>query len=101
MRTQILAVTAVAALTALPTALAAGGPPPPTAPSGAKVNVLAQGVATPTAFAFLGDSTFVAGFGDEEHPKITGGVYLVSGGKAKKIPGSPAHVMGLAVSGST
>jgi hypothetical protein len=101
MRKRVLAVAAVAALTAVPTALSAGGPPPPTATSGAKVDVLAHGVATPTAFAFLGDATFVAGFGDEEHPKITGGVYLVSGGKATKIPGSPAHVMGLAVSGST
>jgi glucose/arabinose dehydrogenase len=101
MSKRVLAVAAIAALTSVPTAIAAGGPPPPKAASGATVNVLAQGVATPTAFAFLGDVTFVAGFGDEQHPKITGGVYLVKGGKATKLPGSPAHVMGLVTSGKT
>ena len=49
----------------------------------------------------LGGRTFAGGFGDEEHPKITGGVYLLKGGKATKVPGSPPHVFGLAASGST
>jgi hypothetical protein len=83
-------------------ASAANGPPPlPKAASGAKVTVVARGVPTPTAFAFLGGQTFVSGFGDEQHPKITGGVYLLKGGKATKIAGSPPHVLGLTTSGST
>jgi glucose/arabinose dehydrogenase len=82
-------------------AAVAAGPPPPVAASGSKVSVLAQGVPTPTAFAFLGDTTFVSGFGDESNPKITGGVYVVKGGKAIKVPGSPPRVFGLATSGST
>jgi glucose/arabinose dehydrogenase len=101
MRTRILAVALAAALTSVTAAGAAGGPPPPKATNGAKVNVLAGGVPTPTAFAFLGGQTFVAGFGDDQHPKITGGVYLLRGGKAVKVPGSPPHVFGLATSGST
>jgi glucose/arabinose dehydrogenase len=83
-------------------AFAAKGPPPlPKATGGQKVTVVARGVPTPTAFAFLGGQTFVSGFGDEEHPKITGGVYLLKGGKPTKVPGSPPHVFGLTTSGST
>ena len=83
-------------------AWAAKGPPPlPKAANGSKVTVVARGVPTPTAFAFLGGQTFVGGFGDEQHPKITGGVYLLAGGKATKLPRSPAHVLGLASSGAT
>jgi hypothetical protein len=63
--------------------------------------VLARGVPTPTAIAFLGARTFAAAFGDERNPKITGGVYVLKGGKAVKLAGSPAHVMGLAASGNT
>jgi glucose/arabinose dehydrogenase len=80
---------------------AAGPPPPPKATNGHAVTVLARGVNTPTAFAFAGSTVFVAGFGDEEHPKITGGVYVVKGGKAVKLKGSPAHALGLAYSGGT
>jgi glucose/arabinose dehydrogenase len=92
----------VAALACSSPAFAASGPPPlPKAVSGGKVTVVARGVPTPTAFAFLGGQSFVAGFGDEEHPKVTGGVYLLKDGKALKIAGSPPHVFGLATSGST
>jgi hypothetical protein len=88
--------------TASGTAWAANGPPPlPKATNGSKVTLVARGVPTPTAFAFLSGATFVGGFGDEEHPKITGGVYLLKGGKATKVAGSPPHVLGLASSGST
>jgi glucose/arabinose dehydrogenase len=100
MRQAVLAVAVVTALTCVSGAVAAG-PPPPTATNGSKVTVLGGGVPTPTAFAFLGGQTFVAGFGDEEHPKVTGGVYTFKGGKAVKVPGSPPHVFGLATSGST
>jgi glucose/arabinose dehydrogenase len=76
---------------------AAQGPPPsPKATSGHVVSVLARGIPTPTSIAFLGGQTFVAGFGDEQHPKITGGVYVLKAGKAHKVAGSPAHVFGLA-----
>jgi glucose/arabinose dehydrogenase len=84
------------------TAWAAKGPPPvPKASGGGKVTVVARGVLTPTAFAFLGGATFAGGFGDEEHPKVTGGVYLLKDGRATKVPGSPPHVLGLATAGST
>jgi glucose/arabinose dehydrogenase len=90
-----------AALACTAAASAAGGPPPPKGASGQKVTVVGTGIPTPTAIAFVGGQTFVSGFGDEEHPKITGGVYLLKGGKAVKVPGSPPHVMGLAAAGSS
>jgi hypothetical protein len=78
-------------------ALGAGGPPPPPkAVNGHAVGVVARGIPTPTTFAFGGGHIFVAAFGDEEHPKISGGVFVVEGGKARKLPGSPPHVFGLA-----
>jgi glucose/arabinose dehydrogenase len=102
MRKHVMLVAVAAMLAGSSVAYAAEGPPPPPrAAGGAKVAVVARGVPTPTAFAFLGDESFVAGFGDEEHPKITGGVYTMHAGKAVKVPGSPPHVFGLATSGST
>ncbi len=95
---------ALAALSAAVTAVsadAAKGPPPPRAVNGHKVTVLARGVPTPTTFAFVGGRVFVAGFGDEQHPNVTGGVYVLKGGKPVKVPGSPAHVFGLAYGGGT
>ena len=80
-------------------AAVAAGPPLPKAVNGQMVSVVARGVPTPTSIAFLGGETFVAGFGDEQHPKVTGGVYLLKGGKAVKLAGSPAHVFGLASAG--
>ena len=104
MRNHVIGVTiaVAAALAWSAAALAANGPPPtPKAANGHKVTVLARGVPTPTVFAFLGGKTFVAGFGDERNPKITGGVYLLRGGKPIKLPGSPRSVFGLATSGDT
>ena len=102
MRALSIAIVVMAGLTWSSSSLAAGGPPPlPKAAGGGKVTVVARGVPTPTAFAFLGGESFAGGFGDEQHPKITGGVYLLKGGKAVKVAGSPAHVLGLATSGST
>jgi glucose/arabinose dehydrogenase len=77
-------------------ALAAQGPPAPKAVSGRPVTVVARGVPTPTSFAFAAGRVFVAGFGDEQHPKVKGGVYLLEQGRAVRVPGSPAHVVGLA-----
>jgi hypothetical protein len=64
------------------------------------VTVVGVGVPTPTAIAFLGGQTFVSGFGDEEKPSVHGGVYVLKGGKAVKVAGSPAHVFGLATAGT-
>ncbi len=91
----------VGALVVAAVGAAQGPPPPPRAVNGHPVTVVARGVNTPTAFAFGGGNIFVAGYGDEEKPKITGGVYVIKGGKAVKVPGSPAHVLGLAYSGGT
>jgi glucose/arabinose dehydrogenase len=102
MQKRVIAVALAAALSSASVAVAAKGPPPPPkAANGAKVSVLARGVPTPTAIAFLGGQTFVAAFGDEQNPKITGGVFVLKGGKPVKVPGSPPHVFGVAASGST
>ena len=91
-----------AALVAASVATAAQGPPPaPNAVNGHPVTVVARGIPTPTTFAFGNGQIFVAGFGDEEHPKITGGVFVVKNGKPVKLAGMPAHVFGLAYSGGT
>ena len=75
---------------------AADEPPTPTAAGGQSVVVLARGVPTPTAFAFGHGQVFVAAFGDEENPKIRGGVFTVKNGSATKVPGSPPVAWGLA-----
>jgi glucose/arabinose dehydrogenase len=77
-------------------ALAAQGPPAPKALSGHPVTVVARGVPTPTSFAFGAGRAFVGGFGDESNLKVRGGVYLLEHGRAVRLPGSPAHVVGLA-----
>jgi glucose/arabinose dehydrogenase len=96
MRTMFAAIALV--LLAMPAALAlaAQGPPAPKAVSGHPVTVVGRGVPTPTSFAFGAGRAFVAGFGDEQHPKVKGGVYLLEQGEAVRLPGSPAHVVGLA-----
>lgn len=65
------------------------------------VTVVARGVPTPTAFAAFAGRLFVAGYGDEHNPNATGGVFLLSGGKAIRVPGSPKHVYGLAAAKKT
>ena len=105
MRTKIVALaTLVAAVATASAAVAAkpkGPPPPPKTLSGQPATVVARGIPTPTTFAFGGGQTFVAAFGDEQNPKVTGGVYVLKGGKPIKLPGSPAHVFGLAYRGGT
>ncbi|MGZ8695042.1 MAG: hypothetical protein ACXWYS_06340, partial [Gaiellaceae bacterium] len=93
-----IAISIVAGAAALvSSALAAEGPPPPPkAVNGQAVAVVARGIPTPTTFAWGGGHLFVAAFGDEENPKVTGGVFVVDGGRARKLPGSPPHVFGLA-----
>lgn len=80
---------------------AKGPPPPPKAVNGHPVTVVTGGIPTPTTFAFGGGQMFVAGFGDEKHPKPLGGVFVVRGGKPVRLPGSPPHVFGLAYSKGT
>jgi glucose/arabinose dehydrogenase len=104
MRIRIVALAAFAVAMMASAALAAkpkGPPPPPKTVSGQPATVVARGIPTPTTFAFGGGQTFVAAFGDEQNPKITGGVYVLKGGKALKLPGSPAHVFGLAYRSGT
>jgi glucose/arabinose dehydrogenase len=90
---------AVAALTisvAVPAAAGAQAPPPPTAANGQAVKTLAQGVPTPTEFAFFKKNVFVGAFGDEEKNFAGGGVYRIRHGKAKRIRGSGTTVSGVA-----
>jgi glucose/arabinose dehydrogenase len=93
MRTLAALATAIA-LTALPAS--AKAPPLPEAAGHRTVTVVARGVPTPTEFALLGGRLFVAGYGDEHRTKVAGGVYLLRGGKAIRVPGSPHHVYGIA-----
>jgi glucose/arabinose dehydrogenase len=65
------------------------GPPPPRAASGASVAVVGRGVPTPTAFAFGGGHVFVSAFGSEDG-KTPGGVYVLRGGNAVRLPGLPS-----------
>ncbi len=90
-----LLVSAVALLV-VSAAAAAQGPPPPQAVNGHVVTVVARGIPTPTTFAFGGGRMFVAAFGDERNPKVKGGVYVLEKGRPVRLPGSPAHVVGLA-----
>ena len=99
-RVALFAVVTAAATVSVADA-AEGPPPPPKAVNGHAVTVVARGVPTPTTFAFGGGRIFVAGFGDEQNPKATGGVYVLKEGKPVKLPGSPPHVFGLAYSGGT
>src|SRR5476649_547862 len=96
MRIGVLVAAVLAAVGCVSLAAAAGPPPLPKAVNGQVVAVVSRGVPTPTAFAFAGSAVFVAGYGDEEHPKIFGGVYVAKGGKAVRLKGSPRHVVGLA-----
>ncbi len=94
-------VAVVATASAASAAKPKGPPPPPRTAAGHPATVVARGVPTPTTFAFGAGRIFVAGFGDEQNPKITGGVYVLRAGKPVKLPGSPAHVFGLAYSKGT
>ena len=87
---------AVAGLLVPAATAGAQGPPPPTAANGATVQTLAQGVPTPTEFAFAGGTLFAAAGGSEEPGGPPGGVFVIKGGSATRVPGSPAAVFGIA-----
>ena len=88
------AVAALVAGLAIPAAAAAQGPPPPTAANGNPVTAIAQGVPTPTEFAFYRRAVFVGAFGPEDGSG--GGVYRIRKGKAKRLKNSPRRVAGIA-----
>jgi glucose/arabinose dehydrogenase len=95
-RTIALATTAGATLAfGATTAVAASPPPPPTAPGGQTVTMVASGLKTPTSFAFGAGKVFEGDGGAETSKVPNGGVYMLSGGTAVKLPG-PAFVSGLA-----
>ncbi len=96
MRARFLLVALAVVVVAAGAGAAAGPPPPPKAAGGQAVAVLARGVPTPTAFAFGHGQVFVAAFGDEQNPKIHGGVFTVKDGRAVRVPGSPHVAFGLA-----
>ena len=87
------AVAALASGLLVPAAAGAQAPPPPTAATAA-VKTLAQGVPTPTEFAFFKRNVFVGAYGPEDGSG--GGVYRIRKGKAKRVKGSPKTVSGIA-----
>jgi glucose/arabinose dehydrogenase len=78
-------------------ATAASGPPQPTGAKGVKVKLFAQGggLTTPTSFAFGGGKVFEGDGGSESSQVPNGGVFLLKGGTATKLDGSPNFVGGL------
>jgi len=73
-----------------------GPPPPPRAAGGAQVETVAQGVPTPTQFAFAADGTaFVAAAGAEDG-SAPGGLFVLQDGRAVKVPGAPRMIFGAA-----
>ena len=82
-------------------AAAAKAPPLPRAAGHRTVTVVARGIPTPTEFAVLAGRLFVGGYGDEYNPSVTGGLYILGGGKAIRVPGSPPHVYGVAAAKNT
>jgi glucose/arabinose dehydrogenase len=92
MRTRsIRALVGALAALSLGAAAASGAP---TATSGSPVETLAQGVPTPTQFAFGAGKVFVAAAGDEE-TSAPGGVFLVHDGVATRIPDTPPTAFGV------
>ncbi len=77
-------------------ATAAGGPPPPTATNGHTVQQVAAGLKTPTSFAFGDGLVFEGDGGNSKSGPPNGGVFVLKGGAAAEIPGSPEFVGGLA-----
>ena len=83
---------AVAGAVILPAASAATTPLPKAA-KGAKLQLVATGVTTPTAFAFGDGQVFVSD--GTVPPQKGGGVYVLNGGTAALIPGSPLAAFGV------
>jgi glucose/arabinose dehydrogenase len=71
-------------------------PPRPHATNGAPVQLVASGLKTPTSFAFGDGAVFEGDGGDSEKGPWNGGVFVLKGGAATEVPGSPQFVAGLA-----
>ena len=93
---QVLAGFGAAGILA-PVAVAADAPLPQAA-NGKPVSLVAQGLAAPTQFAFMGSRVFVSAGGNG---KTGGGVYMIKDGKPVALPGSPPSSFGIAWSGDT
>ncbi len=68
--------------------------PSPTPAKGAKLQLIATGVTTPTAFAFGAGQVFVSD-GTTPSSGKGGGVYVLKGGNAVLVPGSPLLSFGI------
>ncbi|HWA65032.1 MAG TPA: hypothetical protein VG899_01510 [Mycobacteriales bacterium] len=104
MRIRVAAVSVAAAALTVGTAAAmplanAGpsAPPPPTATNGRTVELVASGLKTPTSFAFGHGAVFVGDGGNSEgSAPPNGGLYVLKGGGAVKVPSPLKFVGGLA-----
>jgi glucose/arabinose dehydrogenase len=92
---------ALAAAIVLTTTVAAAKAPRLQATGNRTVTVVARGVPTPTQFAVFAGKLFVSGYGNEQNPDVTGGVYMLADGKAIKMHRSPKHVYGIAATKDT
>ena len=88
----LAAAAGLAAAAALAAATGAADTPLPQATNGNPVTLVAQGVASPTQFAFNGAQVFVAGGGDGHK---NGGVYMIKDGKPIALPDSPPSSFGV------
>jgi hypothetical protein len=88
-----LALLSLGLLLALPASGLALQTPPPISRNGQPVTQVATGLRTPTAFAF-GDGRVFAADAGSENGRQPGGVYLLNGGRARLLPGSPRSVFG-------
>ncbi len=74
---------------------AATGPPPPRTHGSATVKLFATGMPNPTSFAW-GDGAMFAGSSGSSEKRPNGGLYVVRNGRARRLPGGPVFVAGLA-----
>jgi glucose/arabinose dehydrogenase len=76
----------------------AAGPPAPTSPTGLKIHFVASGLKTPTSFAWGHRAMFAADGtqGQTDLTDLTGGVYQLRHGKARKLKDSVVWASGLA-----
>ncbi len=96
MKRRVATVAVLAAATAAvagTSTASAGGPPPPTSTNGHKVHLVANGLGTPTAFAFGDHTVFESDAGNGS--SIPGGVYVLSHGTATRVKGSPPVSFGI------
>ncbi len=99
MRVRTAALAAASVITAgavASVASAAGPPPPPKGVGGAKVQLVASGLHTPTSFAFGAGTLFEGDGGAETAKPPNGGVFAIKNGTGTLISGSPQFVAGLA-----